>query len=128
MVYGWVVEKRVHLAVPLIMQFIGECSHPDLPGLTAPNTDLSFSLVGLTVTSIFNMVSTLLVDAYPGQSASATAANNLYRCLVGAAGTAVIDPILSALGSGAFISERSMKRAFRSWLTGSVSFQVGPSP
>jgi hypothetical protein len=37
---------------------------------------------------------------YSGQSASATAANNLYRCLCGAAGTAVIDPIISALGPG----------------------------
>ncbi|ORY64748.1 major facilitator superfamily domain-containing protein [Leucosporidium creatinivorum] len=77
-IYGWVLDKGVHLSVPLIMQFI----------------------VGLSVTSIFNSISTLLVDMYPGQSASATAANNLYRCLCGAAGTAVIDPIINALGPG----------------------------
>ncbi|GAA5909431.1 hypothetical protein JCM8208_005741 [Rhodotorula glutinis] len=77
-VYGWVVDEGVHLAVPLIMQFI----------------------VGLTVTSVMNSTSTLLVDLYPGQSASAIAANNLYRCLLGAAGTGFIDPLLKRLGPG----------------------------
>ncbi|GAA5873210.1 hypothetical protein JCM8547_006816 [Rhodosporidiobolus lusitaniae] len=77
-VYGWLVDKSIHLSAPLIMQFI----------------------IGLSVTSIFNMTSTLLVDLYPGQSASATAANNLYRCLCGAAGTGFIDPLLNRLGAG----------------------------
>ncbi|KPV74288.1 uncharacterized protein RHOBADRAFT_66576 [Rhodotorula graminis WP1] len=77
-VYGWVVDEGVHLSVPLIMQFI----------------------VGLTVTSVMNSVNTLLVDLYPGQSASAIAANNLYRCLLGAAGTGFIDPLLKRLGPG----------------------------
>ncbi|GAA6044652.1 hypothetical protein JCM8097_003129 [Rhodosporidiobolus ruineniae] len=76
--YGWLVDKGVHLSAPLIMQFI----------------------IGLSVTSLFNSVSTLLVDLYPGQSASATAANNLYRCLCGAAGTGFIDPLLNRLGAG----------------------------
>ena len=57
-------------------------------------------LVGLSVTSQFNCVSTLLVDMYPGASASATAANNLYRCLCGAAGTGFIEPLIAALGEG----------------------------
>ncbi|GAA5856146.1 hypothetical protein JCM9279_004925 [Rhodotorula babjevae] len=77
-VYGWVVDKGVHLSVPLIMQFI----------------------VGLTVTSVMNGVNTLLVDLYPGQSASAIAANNLYRCLCGAAATGFIDPLLKRLDPG----------------------------
>ncbi|GAA5891148.1 hypothetical protein JCM5296_004909 [Sporobolomyces johnsonii] len=77
-VYGWVLDKGVHLSVPLIMQFF----------------------VGISVTSIFNMVSTLVVDLYPGQSASATAANNLYRCLCGAAGTAFVDPLINKMGAG----------------------------
>ncbi|BGP25869.1 MFS transporter [Rhodotorula toruloides] len=76
-VYGWVLDKGVHLSAPLIMQFI----------------------IGLSVTSIFNAVSTLLVDLYPGQSASATAANNLYRCICGAAGTGFIEPLLNRLGA-----------------------------
>ncbi|GAA5956983.1 hypothetical protein JCM21900_006723 [Sporobolomyces salmonicolor] len=77
-VYGWVLDKGVHLSVPLIMQFF----------------------VGISVTSIFNMISTLVVDLYPGQSASATAANNLYRCLCGAAGTAFVDPLINKMGAG----------------------------
>ncbi|GAA5926950.1 MFS transporter [Sporobolomyces koalae] len=76
--YGWFVNFSVHLAAPLIMQFI----------------------VGLTVTSIFNMASTLMVDLYPGQGASATAANNLYRCLAGAGTTAFIDPLINRFGVG----------------------------
>ncbi|GAA6060564.1 hypothetical protein JCM10212_006799 [Sporobolomyces blumeae] len=76
--YGWLVDRSVHLSAPLIMQFI----------------------IGLTVTSMFNMVSTLMVDLYPGQSASATAANNLYRCLCGAAATAFVDPLISRMGIG----------------------------
>lgn len=77
-IYGWTLGKAVHISVPLICQFF----------------------TGLCSTSIFNSISTLLVDLFPGQSASATAANNLYRCLFGAAGTAVIEPTLSALGPG----------------------------
>ncbi|GAA5986152.1 hypothetical protein JCM11641_004728 [Rhodosporidiobolus odoratus] len=76
--YGWLLDKGVHLSAPLIMQFI----------------------IGLSVTSLFNTVSTLLVDLYPGQSASATAANNLYRCLCGAAGTGFVEPLLNRLGAG----------------------------
>ncbi|GAA5998425.1 MFS transporter [Rhodotorula paludigena] len=77
-VYGWVVDRGVHISVPLIMQFI----------------------IGLSVTSVFNIVGTLLVDLYPGQSASATAANNLIRCCFGAAGTGFIEPLLNRLGAG----------------------------
>ncbi|BGP33415.1 hypothetical protein JCM10296v2_005216 [Rhodotorula toruloides] len=77
-VYGWVLDKGVHLSAPLIMQFI----------------------IGLSVTSILNAVSTLLIDLYPGQSASATAANNLYRCVCGAAGTGFVEPLLNRLGAG----------------------------
>lgn len=45
-----------------------------------------------------------MVDLFPGRSASATAANNFYRCLMGAGGTAVIDPILARMGPGKFTS------------------------
>ncbi|GAA5895632.1 MFS transporter [Sporobolomyces salmoneus] len=76
--YGWLVNYGVHLAAPLIMQFI----------------------IGLTVTSMFNMASTLMVDLYPGQGASATAANNLYRCLAGAGILAFIDPLINRMGVG----------------------------
>ncbi|GAA6025940.1 hypothetical protein JCM11491_005120 [Sporobolomyces phaffii] len=76
--YGWFVNYGLHLSAPLIMQFI----------------------IGLTVTSMFNMSQTLMVDLYPGQGASATAANNLYRCLAGAGTTAFIDPLINRMGVG----------------------------
>lgn len=85
--YGWTVQYKVNLAVPLVCQFF----------------------LGLTVTTQFNSISTLLVDLYPTQSASATAANNLYRCLLGAAGTAGITPLLNRLGAGTFTSLISLR-------------------
>lgn len=99
-IYGWTVEKAVHLSVPLICQFFG--SSP--LWLLSPEISLLKvfvnSTVGLCVTTQFNAIGTLLVDLHPTRSASATAANNLYRCLMGAAGTAVINPIIDALGTG----------------------------
>jgi len=46
------------------------------------------------------MNSALIIDLFPGKSASATAVNNLMRCSVGAAGVAVIEMIIADLGSG----------------------------
>ncbi|GAA5917312.1 hypothetical protein JCM6882_008968 [Rhodosporidiobolus microsporus] len=77
-IYGWTVEKQVHLAVPLICQFGA----------------------GFASMIQFTSISTLLVDLFPGASASATAANNLARCLLGAGATAVIDPIIAKMGVG----------------------------
>ena len=78
LVYGWVLEKEAPLAVPLILQFI----------------------LGLCLTGAFNVMSLLLIDFYPLSPATATAANNLVRCLMGAAGTAVIIQMLNAMGQG----------------------------
>lgn len=41
-----------------------------------------------------------MVDIYPGKPATATAANNVVRCLLGAAATAAIGPMTDALGTG----------------------------
>lgn len=41
-----------------------------------------------------------MVDIYPGKPATATAANNVVRCLLGAAATAAIGPMTDALGIG----------------------------
>ncbi|KAJ5736371.1 uncharacterized protein N7483_001496 [Penicillium malachiteum] len=74
-VYG--LSLRTHLAVPIILQyFIAYCA-----------------------TAIFTINSALIIDLYPGASASATAVNNLMRCLIGAGGVALITPIIDALGS-----------------------------
>ncbi|KAJ5172605.1 hypothetical protein N7492_005198 [Penicillium capsulatum] len=76
--FGWVLNFVVHLAAPTTILF----------------------LMGLTLTGAFNTVSTLLVDLYPKQAAKATAANNIVRCLLGAGATALVDPMLSAMGRG----------------------------
>lgn len=72
-VYG--VSLRTSLAVPVILQYI-----------------IAYCQVG-----IFTINSALVIDLYPGASASATAVNNLMRCLVGAAGVAVVQPIIDAI-------------------------------
>lgn len=76
--YGWVLEKNAHLAAPLILQF----------------------MIGLCLTGSFNVLSVLLIDLYPLSPATATAANNLVRCLMGAAGTAVIIQMIKGMGRG----------------------------
>ncbi|KAJ5473925.1 Kynureninase [Penicillium sp. IBT 31633x] len=78
LVFGWFLNFGIHLAAPTCILF----------------------LMGLTLTGAFNTISTLLVDLYPTQAAKATAANNFGRCLLGAGATALIDPMLSALGRG----------------------------
>ncbi len=76
--YGWVLEKNANLAAPLILQFC----------------------IGLCVNGAFNVLSTLVVDLYPQSPSTATAANNLVRCLMGAAGTGIITIMISAMGRG----------------------------
>ncbi|KAF7589418.1 hypothetical protein BBP40_004322 [Aspergillus hancockii] len=76
--FGWVLHFKVHLAAPTTILF----------------------LMGLGVTGAFNTVSTLLVDLYPTNASAATASNNFVRCLLGAGATALIDPMLNAMGRG----------------------------
>ncbi|KAI1185287.1 chloramphenicol resistance protein [Nemania serpens] len=76
--YGWALERQVSVAVPLALSFF----------------------IGLCVTWPFQILNLLIVDAYPGAPATATAANNLVRCLSGAAATASIEPIIRAIGRG----------------------------
>jgi MFS family permease len=76
--YGWVLEKNPHLAAPLILHFI----------------------IGLCVNGTFNILSTLLVDLYPQSPATATAANNLVRCFMGAGGTGIINIMVENMGRG----------------------------
>ncbi|KGO41425.1 Kynureninase [Penicillium expansum] len=78
LVFGWFLNYGIHLAAPTCILF----------------------LMGLTLTGAFNTIGTLLVDLYPTQAAKATAANNFMRCLLGAGATALIDPMLSAMGRG----------------------------
>ena len=76
--YGWVLEKNAHLAAPLVLHFF----------------------IGLCVNGAFNILSTLLVDLYPQRPATATAANNLVRCFMGAGGTGIINIMVDNMGRG----------------------------
>ncbi|EXJ59815.1 hypothetical protein A1O7_03962 [Cladophialophora yegresii CBS 114405] len=76
--YGWALERGASLAVPLVLQF----------------------LLGFSGVVASNSVSTLLSDIYPNSVATASAASNLLRCLLGAVGAATVDSMLSSMGLG----------------------------
>ena len=78
LIFGWVLDYNGPLAVLLVVLFF---------------TSLSMSIA-------FNCTSTLLVDFYPQSPATATAANNLVRCLLGAGATALVIPMVKGLGLG----------------------------
>jgi predicted MFS family arabinose efflux permease len=65
------------------------------PNLAAPLI-LQF-LIAFAAMALFNINSTLLIDCFPERPASATALNNLCRCLLGAAGVSVITPLIDAV-------------------------------
>jgi MFS family permease len=76
--YGWVMQYKTSLAGPLIMLF----------------------LVGNATTGAFNVFSALIVDINLHQPGTASAANNLARCGMGAAFTAFAQPLVGAIGIG----------------------------
>ncbi|KAI1340271.1 MFS general substrate transporter [Xylariaceae sp. FL0016] len=76
--FAWSLQFKTHVAVPLTFTF----------------------LVGATITGSFQILNLLIVDLYPGAPATATAANNLTRCMTGAVASAVIDKIIRAWGRG----------------------------
>lgn len=78
LIFGWVLHYEGPLAVQLVVLFFQS----------------------LTMSMAFNVTSTLIIDYYPGKSATATAANNLVRCLLGAGATAAIVPMIDAWGRG----------------------------
>jgi MFS family permease len=75
--YGFSIRLNI-LAIPLILQFF----------------------ISYTANSVFALNQTLVVDLYPRASASATAVNNLMRCLMGAGGVAVVQIIIDKIGAG----------------------------
>lgn len=76
--FGWALHYEIHIAVPLILSFF----------------------IGYFVTGPFQILNMLLVDLAPEAPATATAANNLCRCLSGAVATAVIQTIIDSWGRG----------------------------
>lgn len=77
-VYGWVLHYQTNLAGPLILLFF----------------------IGYTSSATFNILSVLMVDIYQESPATATAANNLTRCWLGAGATAIILPMIEGIGRG----------------------------
>ena len=76
--YGWTLNYQTNLAGPLILLFV----------------------FGYGSMAGFQVMQILMVDINPGNAASATAANNLFRCLLGAGSTAVVVPMIDKMGVG----------------------------
>ncbi|OIW32638.1 MFS general substrate transporter [Coniochaeta ligniaria NRRL 30616] len=78
LVWGWVMQSDVSVGVPCVLLF----------------------LMGVGMIGFVNTINTLLIDIYPSKAGAAVAANNLSRCLLGAAASAAIQPMITAMGSG----------------------------
>jgi multidrug resistance protein len=76
--WGWALQYGASLAVPCVLLF----------------------LMGIGMIGFNNCANTLIIDVYPGRAGAATAANNLTRCLLGAVASAVIVPMINAMGAG----------------------------
>ncbi|XMA13313.1 hypothetical protein WAI453_006104 [Rhynchosporium graminicola] len=73
--YGFSLNLNL-IAIPLIFQFF----------------------IAYAATAVFSLNSALVIDLYPGASASATAVNNLMRCSMGAFGVAIVQIIIDRVG------------------------------
>ncbi|KAL6715294.1 hypothetical protein ACLMJK_007559 [Lecanora helva] len=74
--YGWLIHLQVTIFFPIALLF----------------------LIGFSVTACFNVMNVLIVDLNYSTPATAIATNNLVRCFLGAGSTALVHPILNALG------------------------------
>ncbi|KAH8180186.1 major facilitator superfamily protein [Sarocladium implicatum] len=79
-VFGWSINfpGKVHIAVPIISTFF----------------------TGWAAISTQSIIMTYLVDIFPTKSAAASASLNLCRCLLAAAGTGAVMPMINAVGVG----------------------------
>lgn len=76
--YGWVLHFQTNLAGPLVVLFF----------------------TGYGVMAGFQVTQILMLDLNPGNPAASTAANNLFRCLLGAGTSAVIVPMFNKMTVG----------------------------
>lgn len=76
--YGWALQQRTHIAVPLVLQFF----------------------TGSTQVAIFVVIGTLLTDLNPDRSATVQASYNLVRCGLSAAGIAALQAGIDGIGVG----------------------------
>ena len=84
---------------------LGQCGVISFGWILAARTSLAAALIVLTITGFcttgaIGIASTLLVDLYPQSPSTATAALNVTRCIMSAAGTAVVQHIVEAWGVG----------------------------
>ncbi|KAI1084844.1 major facilitator superfamily domain-containing protein [Whalleya microplaca] len=79
---GWAIHEKAHPAVLLILQ----------------------SIIGFLQSFLFFAFNTLLVDVYPDQPSTASAAASLIRSGLSGIGTAVLQPLVDALGWGWYFS------------------------
>lgn len=77
-IYGWLLEAKVSIAGPIVL----------------------LVFIGYTLLAGFNPLSVLIIDLHRTRAASASAATNLTRCLLGAGATAVANPMIEAMGNG----------------------------
>ena len=82
--YGWAVSRHVHVHVSVLfaLQFIQ----------------------GFWGTCFYTLYNTLLVDVFPQSPSTAAAAASITRCAMAAAGVAVLQPLLDAVGRGWYFS------------------------
>lgn len=94
--YGWALDRHAPLAVIIILTFISPSPLPSARRSPAhPRSTVAYGC-----SAAMNSVTVYAVDLFPSSAAGATAALNLLRCELGAGGTAVVDPIVRAIGTG----------------------------
>ena len=76
--FGWALNQRTSIAVPLILTFFS----------------------GASQVAIFTVCGTLLTDLNPNQSATVQAGYNLIRCALSAGGIAGLQALVDAVGVG----------------------------
>ncbi|KAL3472582.1 major facilitator superfamily domain-containing protein [Aspergillus californicus] len=76
--YGWVMEEKTSLAACMVLLFF----------------------TGHLTTGSFSALNTLVVDINRASPATAVAANNLFRCLLGAGAVAIANPLIDRIGIG----------------------------
>lgn len=84
--YGWALDQRSHVSIPLILQFVQ----------------------GFLGTCIYTISNTLLVDVFPASPSTAAAAASIVRCTLAALGVAIVQPLVSVLGRGWFFTALSI--------------------
>jgi multidrug resistance protein len=102
---GFPIE-RARLEISLGMAYLSSAAiipygwvmHMDHPPLAAALVLLFF--LGVFLSATFQPLTALLVDINPRSPAAATAAHQFVRCVLGAGGVAVVNPMLKGIGRG----------------------------